>query len=302
MERKIFMIAVTDDEDSLNRKYTEAIYELLTTETRFIEEYIIEPHYKLPVHDLHQSLNIALRGNQYEGYIVLLDCLEGVAYNPNVMFELGAIFYSKKPYVVISSQPKETIPFDVNIINVLSIPQVIVDYIKKCDTDHIKVNAYSHFFVEERNAKEKSAVHDFIIRTFNQYKTCLTGIDHKREEYIDLKMISESIKEVKKLVSNTAEYIDGEDEAFRNLGEAVRRAQISLRTTRFANESIVKKDSIKEKANFMESLYDVSKEINNNFHRIICNNHPAKWQDQTVKKGQQKLAFFDTIKSEVRIC
>ncbi len=28
----------------------------------------------------------------------------------------------------------------------------------------------------------------------------------------------------------------------------------------------------------------------------------SKQPPQTVKKGQQKLAFFDTIKSEVRIC
>lgn len=279
MQKKIFMIAVTDEEDSLNRKYTDAIHELLTTGTRFAEEYLIEPHYKKPVHDLHQSLNNALKGNQYEGYIVLLDCLDGVDYNPNVMFELGAIFYSQKPYVVISSHPKETIPFDINIINVLSIPQVIVDCVKECKPNQKSANAYSYFFLEERNAKDQSDVRTFIARAFTQYKECLTKINTGIEEYVDLKKISKSIDEIKKLISNTAEYIDGEEEAFRNLGEAVRRAQISLRTTRFANESIVKKDSIKEKANFMKSLYDVSKELNNNFHRIICNNHPAKWQD-----------------------
>lgn len=30
MSKKIFMIAVTDEENSLNRKYTESILELLT--------------------------------------------------------------------------------------------------------------------------------------------------------------------------------------------------------------------------------------------------------------------------------
>ena len=163
------------------------IYELLTTETRFVDEYIIEPHYMKPVHDLHQSLNDALRGDQYEGYIVLLDCLEKEVYNPNVMFELGAIFYSKKPYVVISSHSKESIPFDINIINVLSIPQVIIDYIKECHSNKKRIDAYSHFCVEEQNAKakDKSAVYDFIIRAFNQYKTCLTEIDSKSEEVND---------------------------------------------------------------------------------------------------------------------
>ncbi len=281
MEKKIFMIAVTDDDGSLNREYTNAIYELLTTQTRFVDEYNIEPHYMKPVHDLHQSLNDALRGEQYEGYIVLLDCLEGEVYNPNVMFELGAIFYSRKPYVVISSHPKETIPFDINIINVLSIPQVIINYIKEYYSNQKKVDAYSHFCVEEQSAKakDKSAVHDFIIRAFNQYKSCLAKIDSKNEEYIDLKNISESINEVKRLVSNTAEYIDGEAAAFSALKEAVSHTEISLRTTRFANESIVKDTSISEQREFMKSLYAVSEKISDRFNRIICNNHPAKWQD-----------------------
>lgn len=279
MQKKIFMIAVTDKEDSLNRKYTDAIHELLYTETPFMEEYIIEPHYRKTVHDLHQSLDNALRGNQYEGYIVLLDCLDGVDYNPNVMFEFGTIFYSQKPYVVISSHPKESIPFDINGINVLGIPQAIVDCVKKCKPNQKSANAYSYFFIEERNAKDQSAVRTFIDKTFVQYKECLTKINTGIEEYIDLKMISKSIDDIKKLVSNTAEYIDGEEAAFSALKEAVSHAEISLRTTRFANESIVKDTSISEQRDFMKSLYAVSERISDKFNRIICNNHPAKWQD-----------------------
>lgn len=229
MQKKIFMIAVTDKEDSLNRKYTDAIHELLYTETPFMEEYIIEPHYRKTVHDLHQSLDNALRGNQYEGYIVLLDCLDGVDYNPNVMFEFGTIFYSQKPYVVISSHPKESIPFDINGINVLGIPQAIVDCVKKCKPNQKSANAYSYFFIEERNAKDQSAVRTFIDKTFVQYKECLTKINTGIEEYIDLKMISKSIDDIKKLVSNTAEYIDGEEAAFSALKEAVSHAEISDR-------------------------------------------------------------------------
>lgn len=92
-------------------------------------------------------------------------------------------------------------------------------------------------------------------------------------------MISKSIDDIKKLVSNTAEYIDGEEAAFSALKEAVSHAEISLRTTRFANESIVKDTSISEQRDFMKSLYAVSERISDKFNRIICNNHPAKWQD-----------------------
>lgn len=279
MAKKIFMIAVTDEEDSLNRKYTESIFELLTTETRFVEEYIIEPHYKKSVHDLHESLNSALNGNEYEGYIVLLDSLTEPIYNPNVMFEFGSIFYSKKPYVVISSHPKNSIPFDTNNINVLNIPKVIVDYVKMCDSKKERISAYSYFCIEERAPRDKSSVHDFIVRTFNQYKQNLTRIENRIEDYIELKNISRGIYEIKKLVSNTAEYIDGETAAFSALEEAVCHAEISLRTTRFANESIVQDNAILEQKRFMKSLYTVSERIGDNFNRIICNNNPTKWQD-----------------------
>lgn len=280
MIKKIFMIAVTDEETSLNRKYTESILELLTTKSRFVEEYyIIEPHYKKSVHELHESLNNALNGNEYEGYIVLLDSLNEPIYNPNVMFEFGSIFYSKKPYVVISSHPKNTIPFDTNDINILDIPKVIVDYAKMCDLEKKSVSAYSYFYIEERDPKEKAFVHDFIVRTFNQYKQNLIRIENKIEDYVDLKNISNGIDEIKKMISNTAEYIDGEAAAFSALEDAVRNAKNSLRTTRFANESIVQDNATLEQRRFMKSLYTVSERIGDNFDRIICNNDPTKWQD-----------------------
>lgn len=279
MEKKIFMIAVTGDKLSLNRMYTEAIYNILTIGVPFNGKYIIEPHYVQPVHDLHQSLSDALKGDIYEGYLVLLDCLEDVMYNPNVMFELGAIFYSKKPYVVMSSHPKKTIPFDVNIINVIDIPQIIVDYVKNCHNKGEDINVHDYFYLDHKGGAEWKDVVEFTNIVHRQYKTCLAKMNKKNLEYIELKNISQTVNEIKELLSNTAEYIDGEAAAFRNLGDAVKRAQISLRTTRFANESIVKEDSIEQKAYFMESLYDASKKLNNKFYRIICNNHPAKWQD-----------------------
>ncbi|NBJ91380.1 hypothetical protein [Parablautia muri] len=280
MVKKIFMIAVTDKEISLNRKYTETIFDLLTVNSPFVEEYVIEPHYKQSVHDLHQSLHKALNGDRYEGYIVLLDSLTEPIYNPNVMFELGAIFYSEKPYVVISSHPKESVPFDINIINIIDIPHVIVNYVEDCHKNSKEINAYQHFYLENRSA-ETSIVIKFLTLVHHQYKTCLRNIDKTITGKIELKNVLDEVKGIKKLLSNTAEYIDGEKAAFRNLGEAVRHAKISLRTTRFANESIVKDDSIEEKKKFMESLYDASKDpnLNDKFYRIICNNHPAKWQD-----------------------
>ena len=76
MAQKIFMIGVTGDEGSLNRKYSDGILSLLSTQPPFVDDYTIEIHYRLSGENLHKSLNTALTGDEYEGFIVLLDCLE----------------------------------------------------------------------------------------------------------------------------------------------------------------------------------------------------------------------------------
>lgn len=282
MSKKIFMIAVTDKEDSLNRKYTESIFELFTRASSFVKEYKIDVHYKLPVHNLRNSLKYVLTSGNYDGFIVLLDSLEGAVYNPNVMLEFGSIFYSNKPFVVISSHGKEDLPYDMQDINILDIPKEIVEYIKSCHNNPLmNVNIYNRFYEEHQVDNEKAKVQQFLENVYNQYNTSLKEHDIERNKIrnITLEDIFQEVADIKNLVSNTAEYIDGEAAAFRALKEAVDHAKFSLRTTRFANESIVKKDSIQAKADFMRSLYDISRKLKSNFYRIICNNNPAKWKD-----------------------
>lgn len=278
MSKKIFMIAVTDKENSLNRKYTESILEFLKRASEFKYDYIIDIHYQLPVQSLHKSINKALTdANHYEGFIVLLDCLEKETYNPNVMFELGAIFYLNKPFVVLSSPREETFPFDINDLNIISIPNEIIQYIK----DYPEENTYEHFFKRPTVENERAVVQEFLYKIYAQYNASLED-QYSRETgstNASIENILQGINDIKAMVSNTAEYIDGEKNAFKALTDAVRHAKNSLRTTRFANESIVKEDTIDSKLDFMDSLYDVSKNLKGNFHRIICNNHPAKWKD-----------------------
>lgn len=56
------------------------------------------------------------------------------------------------------------------------------------------------------------------------------------------------------------------------------QSKYSLRTTRFANQSIVQKPT-PEQAEFMDALYEKSRVLGRKFVRIICNNHPTKWHD-----------------------
>lgn len=279
MLKKIFMIAVTDREESLNRKYTNTILDLLTTKSPFMDEYKIDIHYRLHVENLHQSIGDALTNGIYEGFIILLDCLQGEVCNPNVMFELGAIFYLNRPFVVISSHQKESFPFDINDLNIINVPREIIDYIKDCHDNDKTINAQKYFYFEHVGEKKYAIVEDFLNKVFYQYEISIKAKKKREEEIIDIKNILLGINEIKELVSNTAEYIDGEGPAFNALQEAVSHAEFSLRTTRFANESIVKEDSIVEQQKFMESLYKMSDKLKDRFDRIICNNHPIKWND-----------------------
>ena len=103
----------------------------------------------------------------------------------------------------------------------------------------------------------------------------INNIEQLVESHKDLR---NEVLKITNFVSNTAEYIDGEAAAFSALSEAVDKAKYSLRTSRFANESIVKEPTREQEA-FMNSLYRASKKLKESAIRIICNNNPCKWQD-----------------------
>ncbi len=281
MADKIFMIGVTDKEGSLNRKYSDGILSLLSTQPPFVDDYTIEIHYRLPGENLHKSLNKALTGDEYEGFIVLLDCLEGSVCNPNVMFEFGAIYYLNKPFVVISSHSSDYFPFDVNDLRIIDIPVEITEYIISChkENENKRINMQSYFYTGTEHIKERARINSFLCNVHQQYLTVLDKKRNEIAEIIDYRNIMQGINEIKKLISNTAEYIDGEGPAFNALQEAVSHAESSLRTSRFANESIVKEESIEEQKSFMKSLYKMSDKLGGKLERIICNNHPVKWND-----------------------
>lgn len=295
LQKKIFFISVTDKKESLNRTYSNAILELLKRRSGFCNgSYYISRHDSLDRIDLYDSLRDAICSNEYEGYIVLLDCLDtqnGIC-NPNVMFEFGAIRYLNKPFAVIASYSENEFPFDVKNLNIEHIPSCVVEYIKKCYKEHKTCEIISHFFSENQNPKFEDDIMNFLEGTHRKYRNSLKSKKIDVQSQASNEKILEKIEEVckntedmKELVtkiSNTAEYIDGEADAFDALQEAVHTATQSLRTSRFANQTIVSTDTTEAtepQTNFMNSLYDTSKKLTRNFDRIICNNNPLKWND-----------------------
>lgn len=279
--RRLFLIGVTDEVNTLNRKYTECILNLLSTNPPFLDEYVIEPHYKLPEENLYVSLDNALRSGKYEGYIVIADCLEGEKWNANVMYEFGAIRYLNKPYVLLTSQVEDELPFDLRPLSAIRVPNLIIEYVEHCMKEQIEPNCNAYFTSENVDSKKLKTIRVFINKVYEDYKESFKA--RMGERLGDLgdgnNTLLNEIREMKMLLSNTAEYIDGESAAFKALQEAVSSAEVSLRTSRFANESIVAQKSTKEQTRFMESLYEKSSILNENFDRIICNNHPSKWND-----------------------
>ena len=289
-KKKLFMISVSDKKESLNRKYRETILWLLNCHSDFNREYKIVCHNEANNIDLYKSLDEAIQTNIYDGYIVLLDCIDEnkELFNPNVMFEFGGIKNLNKPFVVMAVHNNiEKFPFDVKYLNIGFIPEIIRTYILESYNGIENTDVREWF--NQLEDKDKTTILDFFSEQYNKFVDFLerkrkeekTKDDFKniliqlRDSHRDLK---NEIQKITTFVSNTAEYIDGEAAAFLALSEAVSKAEYSLRTSRFANQSIVN-DPTKEQENFMEALYLASKSLKENAVRIICNNNPLKWQD-----------------------
>lgn len=290
-DKKIFMISVIDDIGSINRRYVDTMMWILNNQSDFQQKYVIQLHTGTHNMDLYRSLEEAIQGEIYDGYIVLLDCIDEnkERFNPNVMFEFGGIKNLKKPYIVMAMQSNiSKFPFDVKNLNIGFVPEIIKKYIfdsyyGKCESDVRK------WFKNNLKEKERTDILNFFSDQYNKFETQLLQYEKKEREkesiIQNLHYLIESHKDLKNeilkitnFVSNTAEYIDGEAAAFSALSEAVDKARYSLRTSRFANESIVKEPTREQDA-FMNSLYSASKKLKENSIRIICNNNPCKWQD-----------------------
>lgn len=320
-KKKILFLAVTDKEETVNRAYSNFVFALckytLSLDETISENYEISSFIR---HDMLQSPHI--RDGVYNAFIyydyfvILLDDSEGL-YNPNVWFELGLISTLDKPILPISSKFTKA-PFYTGDINTLRLSNETVSEFHKTKSscgrnDQIEqlITYFSNFTdIEKRN----SGIHKFqveFLKMFkntaeygNPFKSIMDTIRISNFGYKSLTHLFEKsniIDQIKRKGQPEAEYISGELQAFEALTTAVKQAKKSLRTSRFADQSIVnpskfEKEEISAAHNdFMEALYETSKKPSITIcDRIICNNNPLKWSDiyEVLLRSSDKMTVY----------
>ena len=309
--KKIFFIAVTDEPESNNRKYSDFICEMCRQEIQNDEELAkIVDFDSFGRHDKKAAVNI--KKSLYEAldksdiFIVLLDMYKS-GYNPNVWFELGVISTSEKPIILIAKE-RVKIPFDINDIKVVRFPKSliseavvnkkgkqlgrIVDDILNKTNMASYVNSFSSEFIQTL----KCSLNDGNPFSHWYEKSRIKNLGYN--SLMDLFVNSGIIR----LIQNPdvhAEYIAGEKNAFDELTIEVNNAVESIRTTRFGDQSIAIRnpDEYDEITiahdNFMKALYAAESRVGK-FDRIICNNNPYKWYDitQILKQPSKNVNVY----------
>lgn len=306
--KRIFFIAVTDEAESNNRKYSDVVCELCRQEIKNDEELAkIVDFDSFGRHDKKAAVNI--KKSLYEAldksdiFIVLLDMYKS-GYNPNVWFELGVISTSEKPIILIAKEGVK-IPFDVNDIKVVRISKSlisesafnkrgkpvgrIVDDIQNNANMASYVNAFASEFIKTLKCSLTKG------NPFSHWYDCLE-IEHLGFQSLTDLFVRAGIINFIQNPGVRAEFISSERDAFVELIAEVNKAKTSLRTTRFANQSIVSGERKNSDVHheFMNALYEASKRNLNICDRIVCNNEPSKWDDvlQVLVKSDSKMRVF----------
>lgn len=313
-KKKAFFIAVTDKENTSNRAYSNFVYllckEIMSTDSEISKVYDANSfvrHDMLPAGNLYDSVFQSLI--EYDAFIVLIDQIPK-GYNPNVWFEMGIASTLDKPMVLIGRSNRD-LPFHANVINVLGLGEELFNMFKSDENSFKHENSMRIAINKVFNNQDatQSFRNRFIqrfkyaIEAGSPFKSINDELRIKEFGYDSLtKLFTDS--DIINLIKNPdvhAEYIPGEKKAFEALTKAIEEAMESVRTTRFANQSIVRQEQ-NEKAeifnahkNFMQALYKVSqKDSIRLFDRIVCNNNPFKWFDiaETMLKSSPKLNLY----------
>lgn len=230
-------------------------------------------------------------------FIFLLDQQdEHCKYNPNVWFELGMIATQSEKAIIILSMQDE-LPFYAKTIQQIRIPDQIVEVIKNNTnvfnktsgpiTDDIREEwqkiVEPLFSSSTGNAKEaydrfESVFVEKVKKKSNPFKHALQNVELTALGFGDLFQLVKTLVDRDKYVE--ANFYNTEKRAFEELTKAVQSSSKSLKTTRFANRSIISDGgtNAKSHSDFMEALCSKSREVTHS-DRIICNNHYSKWRD-----------------------
>lgn len=304
----IFYISVTGSDLSPNRSYSNFIAAVCKN---IINEELsdifkadeLKPHYEMTSGNIKKSLFDQLA--YHDTFVVLLNTCDK-KYNPNVWFELGAISTRRHCKIIAIAEKGVDIPFDVNEIKVIQFERLgelwrskafneevdfdkITDY--NADNDSIKSGKWMNIYELK---KDMSTNEENEFKNFKrEFCECLRNEQYENpfinyyENSVLNNMGYRSFQDyLEDKVIDIATYISGEHDAFEALTEAIKTAKEELRTSRFANQSIVDKvdnekdDVAKAHENFRYALYKTSKNKNISVcRRIVCNNNAEKWKD-----------------------
>lgn len=225
--------------------------------------------------------------------------------NANVYYELALRHATTKPCISIASREKvnnkeEGLPFDTQQERVFKYPlDDMLNYTDGCEVEssalakfknQLKsiINTYNEQKYEYQNPVT-AALHKAILPKGMTMQGVITHIDEKIDLFhqdIDrqLEMIynvtnSWMPKHIESLVGDmyrngSAMYISGEKEAFDTLCEMTRKAEHSIRTSRFAPQAISTSHS-----DFFEAVCRFGKKKDVICKRIMCMNEPEKESD-----------------------
>lgn len=305
--KKVMLYSVTNNNRYGNMALANFVFALCKFSAN-INEYIIERHDLISADNIRNSAFESII--QYDILLFLIDeypiknennNMKTKMYNPNVWFELGiASSQLEKPIIIISLYD-EIPPFYASDLKPIVIPsklKIYLDtYIEECSgcdsTDKLDTINTIYNKLVERIADSKPNREPDLVSAVNRFKEEFSNrLQTAQNPYICQHEISQFQNKInaighghiydllEDLVKNTqAEFIDGEKKAFDILIKEVSKAEETLYTTRFANQSIVNSSSDNASLHnkFMEILYQ--KSDLERFERIICNNHYTKWND-----------------------
>lgn len=232
--------------------------------------------------------------------------------NPNVFYEMAVRHASGKPcFVIVSDQYQESHErlraFDIKDVHELAfpykemmefsigdtVPTKLNQFVKKLKTaiknyEDGKQEVLNPIIRARRDFRlpPRETVSSLLEKVDNRLDTSIrelrTGLGEQLEEWIS-GMNDTLAEDIMKKLNNmnvraVAKYIEGENEAFRELAEMTKQAKYALRTSRFAPQAISETDSDTKKE-FFEALCDFGKKSGVICKRIMCMNDPSKEDD-----------------------
>lgn len=235
-------------------------------------------------------------------------------HNPNVYYEMAIRHCTGKPYILVMKEDKELdkgrkwyfnlLVERVQLYDLMSVKKK-EEFLQRMNS-LIKKYSIDGSCIDDNPISQAFAGYPDLVPDFIRPKTFARDIG----EYIDEKL--ENIhKEISTIIpkimpgileqvyeKGKAEYIRGEDEAFKVLAECTNRAKFTVRSTRFSPWSVMKQ------TDYMSSILECMKDPHlgnkprvNEYHRIICTNNQSKQEDVldvVLKTMGTPLTFYLT--------